>query len=87
MKPLLNFGCPAYCKIDVEGWILEVLNGLSRAIPLVSFEFHLSGRDINKTVSCLQRLSRLGANLVNITAAETSAFYFEEWMTLQQFLE
>ncbi len=81
------FGRPAFCKIDVEGWELEVLNGLSQAIPLVSFEFHNSEQDNRKTVSCLQRLSGLGANLVNITAAETSAFHFKEWMTWEQFLE
>lgn len=81
------FGRPDYCKIDVEGWELEVLNGLSRAIPLLSFEFHLTERDIGKTISCLQRLSHLGANLVNVTTAESSAFYFKEWMTPEQFLE
>ena len=80
------FGCPAYCKIDVERWELEVLNGLSQTIPLVSFESHLSERDIKKPVSCLQRLSQLGANRVNITATEASAFHFKKWMTLEQFL-
>ena len=81
------FGTPAYCKIDVEGWELEVLNGLSRPIPLVSFEFHLSEQDNRTTVSCLQRLSQLGADRVNITTAETPAFHLEEWMTMEQFLE
>ncbi len=80
------FGLPAYIKIDVEGWELEVMNGLSRAIPLLSFEFHLSEAENEKTRSCLHRLSGLGAHLVNITAAETPAFHFQEWLTPDQFL-
>jgi FkbM family methyltransferase len=40
------FGPPHYCKIDVEGWELEVLSGLSHRVPLLSFEFHLTPDDI-----------------------------------------
>jgi len=43
-----TFGKPFYCKIDVEGWELDVLKGLSQPIPLISFEFHLNGKNITK---------------------------------------
>jgi FkbM family methyltransferase len=35
-----HFGQPYYVKIDVEGYELEVLRGLSTQPPLLSFEFH-----------------------------------------------
>ena len=55
-----SFGNPFYCKIDVEGWELEVLKGLTKPIPLVSFEFHLFDKDIVTTSECLARLLDLG---------------------------
>lgn len=80
------FGRPSYCKIDVEGWELEVLKGLTQPLALLSFEFHLVDQDIRKTVACLERLSRFGPGEVNITPAEASAFHFAEWDGLDRFL-
>jgi FkbM family methyltransferase len=81
------FGLPAYCKIDVEGWELEVLRGLTNPIPLVSFEFHLNTLDIRKTISCLEWMNQFGPSHINITRTELSAFHFKEWFSLEQFLE
>jgi FkbM family methyltransferase len=39
---LARYGVPQYCKIDVEGFELEVIKGLSRPIPILSFEYHLA---------------------------------------------
>lgn len=79
------FGRPWYCKIDVEGWELEVLKGLSEPLPLLSFEFALLDGDIAKTLGCLERLSGFGAARVNITPAEASEFHFAEWDALERF--
>lgn len=79
-----HFGCPAFCKIDVEGWELEVLRGLSQPIPLLSFEFHLS--DTPQIFACLQRLQQLGAHDINVAPAEKSFFLFHEWIPLEQFV-
>lgn len=81
-----HFGRPFYCKIDVEGWELEVLKGLNQPLPLMSFEFHLNERDIRKTVACLERLSQFGPARVNLTPAESATFHLEEWDTLERFL-
>ena len=81
------FGIPAYCKIDVEGWELEVLKGLTKPIPLISFEFHLNAQGIDSTLSCLESLTRFGPSLVNITPAEGARFHFKEWVPLAQFIE
>lgn len=81
-----KFGIPYYCKIDVEGWELEVLQGLSHAIPLISFEFHLNDKDIHKTKACIELLSQRGESEVNITPPEESTFLFVEWVPLDVFL-
>jgi FkbM family methyltransferase len=79
------FGRPFYCKIDVEGWELEVLKGLNQPLPLVSLEFALVEHDIAKTLACLERLNGFGAGEVNITPAEASSFHFAEWDRLERF--
>ena len=81
------FGAPAYCKIDVEGWELEVLKGLTQPVPLVSFEFHISEQEVEKAKSCLDWLARFGPSQVNVTPSETAVFQLREWMPLQNFVD
>jgi len=81
------FGTPFFCKIDVEGWEFEVLNGLGHPIPLISFEFHLSENGITQTLSCLKRLSAFGRHYVNIAPAEACFFQFQEWWQLDEFIK
>jgi FkbM family methyltransferase len=81
-----RFGAPAFCKIDVEGWEVEVLKGLTHPIPLVSFEFQLGDYGIKKTQDCLKELARFGSARVNITPAEKLRFHLPDWMTLNDML-
>jgi FkbM family methyltransferase len=53
-----RYGRPGFLKIDVEGYELEVLQGLSMLVPLVSFEFHL--KEVERVRACLELLGRLG---------------------------
>lgn len=84
-----QYGKPDYLKIDVEGWEFEVLSGLSHSIPLVSFEYHLSERELEATRNCIRHLSELSSNGIelNIAEAETSRFIDEKWMTERAFWE
>lgn len=52
-----RFGVPAFVKIDVEGFEVEVLRGLSRPVNL-SFEVH--SFDTAKIGACVELLDRLG---------------------------
>lgn len=82
-----EFGFPTYCKIDVEGYELNVLKGLTRPISLVSLEYHLIQRDLDKTFECLNYLDKLanGEILINMSPAEHFEFTFQQWMSLSEF--
>jgi FkbM family methyltransferase len=49
-----RYGAPVYCKIDVEGFETSVLAGLSRPLPLLSFEF--SREFMDEAHTCAARL-------------------------------
>jgi FkbM family methyltransferase len=82
------WGVPDYCKIDVEGWELEVLSSLAQPIPILSFEFHLDPENVRRTKACLAQILQLtpGAR-VNVTPAESARFHFTEWRLLEAFAE
>src|SRR5262249_39976909 len=53
-----EFGEPAFCKIDVEGYEFQVLKGLSR--PLNSLSFEYTPEYISPALSCVRHLAALG---------------------------
>ena len=71
-------GRPAFVKIDVEGAELDVLHGLSHAVPTVSFEF--LPRALDAADACCARLAALGPYRFNWSLAESSRLVSQEWM-------
>lgn len=72
------YGLPAFCKIDVEGYELETLQGLSQAIPALSFEYLPSRLETAR--DCVARLSKLGAYQFNWSVGEAQRLRSDHWL-------
>ncbi len=72
-----RFGVPVFCKIDVEGLEEAVLKGLTRAVPVLSFEFIPAFREGGLT--CLQLLQALGPYQLNCTLGERHQWVLNHW--------
>jgi FkbM family methyltransferase len=79
-----RFGQPAFCKIDVEGYEYEVLRGLNRAIPCMSFEFHVEY--LEPTLSSIKHVSSLGPYEFNLTKDNRTHFELQTWVPAQEIM-
>ena len=74
-----RYGLPALLKIDVEGFEAHVLAGLSRRVPVISFEFTTIQRDVAE--ACLARLEALGPYRFTVSLGESQRLEFAEPVT------
>jgi FkbM family methyltransferase len=75
---IARYGRPAFCKIDVEGYDLEVLHGLSEALPALSFEYVPPAVDL--ALACLERLVGLGPYEFNWSPGESMQWCWPGWV-------
>jgi len=74
-----KYGVPAFCKIDVENTEFEVLSGLRKPIPVLSFEYYPPSPD--NTYRCLERLEALGSFEFNWSLGETLKLASPKWIS------
>jgi FkbM family methyltransferase len=77
-----TYGVPAFVKIDVEGLEAEVLEGLDRPLPCLSFECLPVTRQ--RALACLERLEVLGEYVYNWSPGETHRLAFTEWFEAER---
>lgn len=65
---IAQHGEPAFCKIDVEGAEREVLQGLTRPLRALSFEYLPAAREV--ALGCIARLHELGHYQYNWSVSE-----------------
>jgi FkbM family methyltransferase len=75
---IADHGVPDFVKVDVEGYELEVVSGLSRPVPCLSLEF--SGEWLEPTYRCLDRLEALAPVETQLSVGESMAFALPDWV-------
>lgn len=70
-------GLPRYIKIDVEGFELEVLSGLSQPVEMISVEYLPGLPDLSRAV--IDRLLELGPYRFNPVQGEAASFLWDDW--------
>jgi FkbM family methyltransferase len=77
-----EYGEPVLCKVDVEGYELGVLRGLSSTIPLISFEYVPAA--MPRAYACLDRLAELGNYRFNLMTSEEPTLALTAWVSGSQ---
>jgi FkbM family methyltransferase len=75
---IADHGMPDFVKIDIEGLEERALEGLSQAVPLLSFEFLASA--VPRAKAALARLDKLADWRFNVSRGESLTLEFEHWL-------
>ena len=79
-----DYGLPTICKIDVEGYELQVLLGLSYPISTISFEYIPAA--ITLAQDCVLRLSEIGNYRYNWSSGENYRMELTTWLNATEML-
>jgi len=79
---IVEYGLPKFCKIDVEGFEKEVLEGLTKPIPYIAFEFMKEFLDDAKF--CVDHLKTLGNVKFNFSIKESMELFFDDWVSSEK---
>lgn len=80
-----EFGTPDFCKIDVEGFEVDVLQGLSTPIPVLTLEFFSDL--IDRLEDCLKLLAKLGQFDTNLITMNGERMILEHWLSGSELLD
>jgi len=79
-----QYGKPRFCKIDVEGFELNVLKGLTQPIPYISFE--IAERNFEAAVKCVEHLDSIAQVGFKHCPYEKYKFSNSEWLPKSHFI-
>jgi FkbM family methyltransferase len=79
------YGLPVFCKIDVEGFEEKVIRGLTRPIPVISFEF--AKELLNVTGNCASHITSIGDYKFNFSIGESMELLFPIWVSANYLID
>jgi len=83
---LINqYGRPAFCKIDVEGYEYEVLKGFSGSVDMLSFEYTIPEL-LDRAIQCINLVDNLGKVVFNYSPGETLQLELNQWLNSREFI-
>ncbi len=75
---IARYGRPVFCKIDVEGFEISVLKGLSQPITYISFEF--TREFFGDAKNCIDHILSIGPALFNVSMGESLSLLWQNWV-------
>ena len=86
-KLIEKYGLPKFIKIDVEGYELNVLKGLSSSVKLISFEYTVP-EQVQRIAECLDQIHKNGSNIeCNYSKGESMELELMDWIPVQRMKE
>lgn len=83
---IAEFGIPSFIKIDVEGYELNVLRGLTQPVKYISIEHIPTMR--NKTLECLAYLMKISPDYkFNFLLGESIILVLKDWISYEEMIE
>ncbi len=79
-----KYGLPSFCKIDVEGYELKVIRGLSNPIRTISFEF--TPEIMEPAVGAVKHLESMGPYQFNYSIGESMRLSLANWVDGQEIM-
>lgn len=80
-----KYGLPGYIKIDVEGYELNVLKGLTKKINVISIEFN--PEMCSNSIECINYLDSLnGGSVYNYGSQNNGYFEFNDWVSKDEII-
>ncbi len=78
------YGIPDFCKLDVEGYELDILSHLSFKIPMIEFEF--TGGFITNTIKIIELLNQQNTSY-NFNLNENPKFALNQWVNAKNMIK
>lgn len=83
---VFKYGIPKFCKIDVEGYEYQVLEGMEQNISYLSFEYNVPDLSVELT-KCIMLLIQKGKYVFNYSQGESMKLALDRWLSGNSFME